>query len=100
MNVRILSVAQQEVEEASDYYENQREGLGHKFILAFEKTLDDIRAFPGLGVKIEENCRKRRFRKFPYAVVFRVHKGEIVVLAVMHLRRRPGYWNDRLREVE
>lgn len=46
MNVHIMSVARQEVEEANDFYEEQREGLGHEFILAFEKTLDDIQHIP------------------------------------------------------
>lgn len=100
MNVHILSVAKQEVEEASDYYEEKRPGLGHRFILEFEQTLDAIQAFPGLGSKIEENCRRRRFKKFPYGVVFCVHEGAIYVLAVMHLRRMPGYWKDRLNEIE
>ena len=100
MNVRILSVARQEVEEASDYYEAQRSGLGHEFIVAFEKTLDDLQQFPGLGSKLEQNCRRRRFKKFPYGIVFRVHEGAIYVLAVMHLRRKPGYWKDRLEEIE
>ena len=81
-------------------YESQREGLRHEFILAFEKTLKDIQAFPGLGSKIEENCRRRRFKRFPYGVVFRVHEGKIIVLAVMHLRRKPGYWKHRLKEIE
>lgn len=48
MNVHILSVARQEVEEASDYYEEQRNGLGQEFILAFEKTPEDT------GVRIGE----------------------------------------------
>ena len=100
MNVHILSVARQEVEEASDHYEEQRTGLGGEFIGAFEKTVDDIRLFPGLGSKIEKNCRRRRFKKFPYGIVFRVHKGKIYVLAVMHLGRKPGYWKDRLGDIE
>ncbi len=58
MNVHILAVAQQEVEEASDYYAAQRTGLGHRFILEFEKTLEAIQAFPGLGTNIGENCRR------------------------------------------
>jgi hypothetical protein len=61
---RTLSIARQKVEEASDFYEEQREGLGHEFILAFEKTLDDIQLFPELGSKIEQDCRRRRFKKF------------------------------------
>jgi toxin ParE1/3/4 len=100
MNVHILSVAQREVEEASDFYEERREGLGHEFVLAFERTLNDIRLFPKLGSKIDANCRRRRLRKFPYGVVFRIHGGKIYVLAVMHLARKPGYWKDRLKEIE
>ena len=46
MKVYILSAALQEIEEASDYYEEQRQGLGHEFIQAYEKALDKIRAFP------------------------------------------------------
>ena len=39
--------------------------------------------FPGLGSKIEENCRRRRFKKLPVGIVFRIYEGDIVVLAVM-----------------
>jgi plasmid stabilization system protein ParE len=100
MNVHILSIARQEVEDASDYYEEQREGLGHEFILAFEKTLDDVQLFPGLGSKIEKDCRRRRFKRFPYGIVYRLHEGDIYVVAVMHLHRKPGYWKRRLKEIE
>jgi hypothetical protein len=29
-----------------------------------------------------------------------VREGEVVVLAIAHLRRRPGYWSRRLSEEE
>ena len=37
MTLMILDVALQEVEEASDYYESQHEGLGHEFELASQR---------------------------------------------------------------
>jgi hypothetical protein len=49
MNVHILSVAQREVEEASDFFEDRRERLGDEFFLAFEKALKDICLYPKLG---------------------------------------------------
>lgn len=36
-----------------------------------------------------------RVGKFTYAVVFRVKEGEVQILAVMHLHRKPGYWKER-----
>lgn len=33
--------------------------------------------------------------RFPYSVVYRIEHDAILVFAVAHLRRRPGYWIDR-----
>ncbi|MBL9159536.1 MAG: hypothetical protein JNJ70_18775 [Verrucomicrobiales bacterium] len=38
--------------------------------------------------------RKVRVGKFTYAVVFRLKEGEVQILAVMHLHRKPGYWKE------
>jgi hypothetical protein len=44
--------------------------------------------------------RPRIYRRlvpgFPFGILYRIDAHEIVVLAVMHLRRRPGYWMDRV----
>jgi plasmid stabilization system protein ParE len=39
--------------------------------------------------------RRYLFRRFPYAVVYRIHSADIQVIAVAHARRRPGYWISR-----
>lgn len=39
--------------------------------------------------------RVARLRRFPFVVVFRQGEGWIDVLAVAHLKRRPGYWRRR-----
>jgi hypothetical protein len=98
--MHILSVARKEAEEASDYYENEREGLGAQFVEAFEEVLERIERFPNAWSKLDKDCRRCRLHKFPYGVVFRVHEGITYVLAVMHLHRKPGYWKDRLKELK
>jgi hypothetical protein len=35
-------------------------------------------------------------KRFPFGILYVATVDEIVVLAVMHLRRRPGYWQGRL----
>ena len=98
--MHVLSVAVKEIEEASDYFEEQRPGLGHEFILAYEEALQQIHAFPGAWSNVEDNCRRRRLKKFIYGVVYRIHEGAIYVVVVMHMRRKPGYWKERLEDIE
>lgn len=82
-------------------YEEQRAGLGLGFLGELRGTLAELRAAPGTGVPdraapAEALVRRRRVHRFPYAVVFAESTTEYVVIAVMHLRRQPGYWLARL----
>jgi hypothetical protein len=33
---------------------------------------------------------------FPFGVVFRIMTNQYVIIAVMHLHREPGYWENRV----
>ena len=46
---------------------------------------------PGARVDFDE-CPVKRF---PFRIVFRVVENRILVVAVAHAKRRPGYWKDR-----
>jgi mRNA-degrading endonuclease RelE of RelBE toxin-antitoxin system len=37
-----------------------------------------------------------RLSRFPYGLIYTIDNGDILVLAVAHLHRRPDYWRDRL----
>jgi len=39
--------------------------------------------------------RRILLRRFPYQIVYRLKPDGIVVVAVAHLKRRPGYWKSR-----
>ncbi len=41
-------------------------------------------------------ARRHFSRDFPYAVIFLGKPGYIWIVAVMHMRRQPGYWRARL----
>jgi hypothetical protein len=34
--------------------------------------------------------------RFPYGVIYRASKDRVDVIAIMHLKRRPGYWKSRV----
>jgi len=47
-----------------------------------------------------DETRRCQLNRFPYGLVYAVEDDAVVVLAVMFLRRKPGYWRDRLKRRE
>lgn len=94
--LRVLSAATGEAEEASDWYEQKEPGLGNRFRLAYGDALAALRQEPLTFEPITRHLRQCRTVGFPYGVIYQVDVDEIVVIAVTHLSRRPGYWRDCL----
>jgi plasmid stabilization system protein ParE len=43
-----------------------------------------------------DHFKKYTLRQFPFSLVYRTLPTHILVLAVAHGRRRPGFWRDRI----
>lgn len=43
-----------------------------------------------------QDVRIRRLGRFPFSMIYRISDTEILVIAIAHARRRPGYWLPRL----
>ncbi len=95
MNVRFLQVAKTELDDAVDYYNRERPGLGYEFVWEVFFAIDRIRQFPQAWQTFQEDARRCLIRRFPYGVVYVLEEGSIVVLAIAHLHRDPDYWIDR-----
>jgi toxin ParE1/3/4 len=67
------------------------------FVRAFEDAMVWARTQPLIFRCFDGEFRKVRLGKFRYSLIFRLKDGEIQILAVMHLSRRPGYWKNRPR---
>ena len=87
--------AEQELAAAAWWYEAQQLGLGDAFLDEFEVTLRRIAEVPTQWRVIRGDNRKLNFHRFPYAIVYSVEGEVLVVKAVMHLHRRPFYWQSR-----
>jgi plasmid stabilization system protein ParE len=60
-------------------------------------AIDRVAQNPEAGRPLSADGRTRRVlvSRFPYQLVYRLRPGEVVVVAVAHMKRRPGYWRDR-----
>ena len=99
MTVNILHAAEEELVEGKEYHDRQRQGLGEEFVEAFHEAIAQITAFPEAWGLIAKKVRCCVFKRFEYGVVYVMREEIIFVLAIMHLKRRPGYWKKRLREL-
>jgi len=46
-------------------------------------------------LKVEGDIHKCRLPRFPYGVIYRTKSETVEILAIMHLKREPGYWKAR-----
>lgn len=98
MKIRFLSPAINELKESIEYYESKEEGLGDRFYIEFRNTIERIKNYPEAWPKFSQHTRRCRTKIFPYGVIYQLRDDEILILAVCHLRREPGYWTERLQK--
>lgn len=96
--VIFLPEAEQEMIEAALYYQSYTSGLGVDFLSEVEHALKFIMESPNTYPILEGKLRRRLLRRFPFGILYRVEPGEIVITAVAHLRRKPGYWKKRKKQ--
>jgi plasmid stabilization system protein ParE len=97
VTVRFLEIAEIELDQAIQWYDAQAPGLGNAFLIEILSATDRIARLPQAWHPLDKDLRRCRLNRFPYGLIYAVENGDIVVLAVAHLHRRPEYWRDRLK---
>ena len=88
--------ARREFDEAADWYEQRRAGLGARFIAAVGRVFDQAAANPQRYPEVFGTVREGVVQRFPYCVYYRGEVSRIVVLAVFHASRDPAIWQSRI----
>jgi toxin ParE1/3/4 len=84
-----------EYSEAVQYYTEQRVEIAQAFIDIIEDTVYQIRESPTRYAVIDDGVRRCMARKFPYGILYTIEQDYILILAIMHCSREPGYWKSR-----
>jgi len=91
----VRPLAESDLDQAVSWYEGQQPGLGLRFLVAADELFERLRVSPQQFPLVSTDVRRALVHTFPYAVYFRATDEEIVVLAVLHLRRDPRSWRTR-----
>lgn len=97
MNFKFLPEAEEELREASRYYENEAPGVGLAFITEVHRLIAMVISHPLAAPKIRGSIRSKVLLHFPYSLFYSIESDVILIVAVAHQKRRPTYWRSRLK---
>jgi len=96
VNYNIDHRAQIELSDAVGWYEKDSKWNAQRFVEAFRSLITEIIKMPGRFPPAFQGARQAKMKCYPYYVIYAVSPDTITILAVAHIKRRPGYWHDRL----
>ena len=93
--VLVLEEAASDLDEGSDFYEAQKDGLGSYF---FDSLISDIESLSiSNGVHALHFGHHRMLsRRFPFAIYYNFNDNIVRVVAVLDMRRNPAWTRKRL----
>jgi hypothetical protein len=86
------------LEQACDWYDSERPGLGREFMAAIEVLFGRMARHPSSFPLIGTVTRRARATPYSYSVLFVVQRDMVFVTSVVHDHRGPNTWRSRVRE--
>ncbi len=96
MNVRFLSLAQRELDDAVTWHNEQAAGMGREFLDELDRAVRRTVAYPLSCSEVDPGLRRCLLARFPYGLIYGIDGDTVVVVAVAHLHRSPRYRSDRI----
>jgi len=90
--------ALEEYEQAALWYARRDPELASRFVLEVERAIDQILEAPRRGRVIDQDVRRCLTRLFPYGILYTLEPESVLIVAVMHCSREPGYWKSRVEK--
>jgi len=94
-SVVLLDAARADLAAAVDWYHDCQPGLETDFLLCLEETIDRVARHPLAYALVHDEFRKAMIHRFPFAIIYRVARGQIYIAAILHTSREPRVWQAR-----
>jgi len=91
-NIELTEDAKNDLKEATEWYEDKKEGLGEEFLNEVEKTFQTIELNPLQNQKVRGNIRRALVKRFSFGVFYIVKNIKIIINRVVHTSRNPKEW--------
>lgn len=96
MNIRLLTLALDDLEAGRRFYERQQAGLGDYFINSLFSDIDSLLLYAGIHQTVFGYHRTLSLR-FPYAIYYLLEGSEVQIWRVLDCRQNPASIAERLQ---
>jgi hypothetical protein len=103
--MRVVYTAEvvRELRAARQWYNRRAPGVGDRLADLVDEKVGEIAGAPESFPRDRQDpiVRRARVTKYPYTLIFMIIADDavVVLLALAHGKRKPGYWKKRLRLV-
>jgi hypothetical protein len=88
--IKILPLAENEIDDSIEFYESRSKGLGKQFMSYLQSYLKVLKTNPQLfEIKKEPGYRELTLVKFPFVIIYEIIENEVIVYSVFHTSRNP-----------
>lgn len=98
MRIRFSEAANNELNDACDWFDLQQPGLGARFRHEVREATLRIARYPMLFPIELEEVRRYVMNRFPYTLRYVLRGEEVWFMTVSHQHRRPDYWVARIQD--
>jgi plasmid stabilization system protein ParE len=94
--VRFHPQAEEEYLRSLVWYRDRSQVAAVNFESAFAQAISKIGDAPQRWPIYFDSFRKYILRQFPFGIIYQDFPSQVMVFAVAHGHRRPGYWMTRI----
>ncbi|MRX41117.1 hypothetical protein GJU43_17665 [Flavobacterium sp. LC2016-23] len=89
-NIKVLPLAEKEIDAAIEFYESRSKGLGKRFLTYLKSYLKVLKTNPELfEIKKQPHYRELTLVKFPFVIIYEIFENEILIHSVFHTSKNP-----------
>jgi toxin ParE1/3/4 len=85
-----------EIRAAIDWYRVRSTSAARAFLVEFDHAISTISENPLRWPQYAQGTQRYLLHHFPFFVVYRLTPLRIEIVAVVHAKRKPGYWKKRM----
>lgn len=95
--IKIDEEALQDIQEVTNWYNKQLEGLGTRFQKQAVSQINSLKKNPHIFVNRYADVRCMIIKKFPFIVHYTINNQLlfVTIFAIIHTSRNPKIWNTR-----
>jgi toxin ParE1/3/4 len=95
--IRFVHELEDELIALFQWYQNESDGLGERFLDAFYAQVKNLTDNPKIYQRIYKKFRRVLLYKFPFGVYYTIENDTVVVYGCFHTRQNPKYIYELLK---